>query len=162
MDQIEMPADIEVAATVRLGDIKDPDEWGSMASRLGWGEEERAKFLECGEYAEVVLVVRRDGAVVGGRLVPRKTEDFEFLVNETPVSQDLLNRDVVIIGNVITPDECKVLRQLLHDEIYLVRTWAGEKVVPMKELHEQRARALAHVMDAAGLDVSYEDPDAAA
>ena len=152
-DQLKMLAEQKATATVRLGDIKDSDEWGNMASRLGWGEAEREKFLEYGEYADLVLVVRKDGAVVGGRLVPRKTESFEFLVNETPVDRELMMQDIVFDGAPFPEADAEVLRQLLHEEIYAANDWAGRIVVPTPELHGRRARALALVMRLAGVEV---------
>jgi hypothetical protein len=58
-------------ATITLQQIHESDAWMELATALGWTEDDQRHWLEYGDYASVELVVQANGAIVGGRLIPR-------------------------------------------------------------------------------------------
>ena len=58
-------------ATITLQQIHESDAWMELAFALGWTEDDQRHWLDYGDYASVELVVQANGAIVGGRLVPR-------------------------------------------------------------------------------------------
>lgn len=51
---------------------KEPDQFGDMSDELKLSEATRRKFLDCGEYATIELVVDEYLHIVGGKFLPVK------------------------------------------------------------------------------------------